>query len=64
MIQNKGKESENSYRKFEEITLGQAHVNTWKFNLNILTGTAIFLNRKRADVCEHMTKMASWFYKE
>ena len=45
MIQNKGKESENSYRKFEEITLGQAHVNTWKFNLNILTVMVVFLNQ-------------------
>ena len=26
---------------------------------NISTGTAVFLNQKRANVCEHTTKMAS-----
>ena len=28
--QNKGKESENSYQKLREITVGQAHKNTRK----------------------------------
>ena len=43
----------------QEITIGQAHVNTRKLNRNISTVTAIFLNQKRVNVCEHMTKMAS-----
>ena len=51
ITQNKGKE-------IEEVTVGQAHINTWKLNRNILTGTAVFLNQKRANVCEHTTKMA------
>ena len=33
----KGKEKRNSYQKSEEITVGQAHVNTRKLNRNILT---------------------------
>ena len=45
MPQNKGKESEN-LPKIEEITVGQAHVNTRKLNLNILMDTAVFLNQK------------------
>ena len=32
--------------------MGQAHVHTWKLNQNISTGMAIFLNQKRANVCE------------
>ena len=36
--------------------MGQANVHTWKLNQNILTGTAVFLNQKRENVCEHMTK--------
>ena len=45
--------------KIEEITVGQAHKNTRKLNQNILTSMAVFLNQKRANVCEHMTKMVS-----
>ena len=40
--------------KIEEITVGQAHVNTQ----NILMDAVVFLNQKRANVCEHITKMA------
>ena len=45
--------------KIEEITVGQAHKNTRKLNQNISTDMAVFLNQKRANVCERMTKMAS-----
>ena len=38
---------------------GQAHEHTRKQNWNISTDMAVFLNRKRANVCKHMTKMAS-----
>jgi hypothetical protein len=41
--------------KIKEITLGKAH----KLNQNISMVTAVFLNQKRMNVCEHMTKMAS-----
>ena len=37
--------------KIEKITIGQAHVNTWKLNRNILTVMAVFLNQKRVNVC-------------
>ena len=40
----------------EEITIEQAHENTRKFNWNISTGMAVFLNQMRANVCEHITK--------
>ena len=43
----------------EEMTKGQAHTNTRKLYWNISTGTAVFLNRKRVNVCEHKTKTAS-----
>ena len=43
----------------EVITVGQAHENTLKMYQSILMGTAIFLNQKRANICEHTTKMAS-----
>ena len=39
--------------------MGQAHVHTRKLNRNILTGTAVFLNQKRTNVCEHTTRMVS-----
>ena len=55
----KEKKRSTKNTKIEEITLGQAHINTRKLNRNILTGTAIFLNQKRANVCEHTTKVAS-----
>ena len=45
--------------EIDEITVGQAHKNTWKLNQNILTGMAVFINQKRANVCEHTIKMAS-----
>ena len=54
LTQNKGKESENSY---QEITVGQPQKSTLKLNWNILMDTAVFLNQKRANVCEHMAKM-------
>ena len=38
---------------------GHAHKNTRKQNLNISTDTAVFLNQKRANVCEYTMKMAS-----
>ena len=44
--------------KIEEVTVGQAHAHTQKLNQNISTRTAVFLNQKKANVCEHMTKMA------
>ena len=55
----KGKESENSYQELKRSQKGQAHTNTRKQNQDILTGTAVFLNRKRVNVCEHTTKTAS-----
>jgi hypothetical protein len=58
-IQNKGKESENSYQKLKRSRWTDTWTHTRKQNLNISTDTAIFLNQKRANVCEHMTKMAS-----
>ena len=45
--------------KIEEITVGKAHANTRKLNRNILTVTAVFLNQKRMNVCEHISKMGS-----
>ena len=45
--------------KTEEISIGKAHTNTRKLNRNILTVTAVFLNQKRVNVYEHMTKMVS-----
>ena len=60
MSQIKGKESENSYQELnEEITKGQAYTNTRKLYRDISTGTAVFLNRKRVNVCEHTAKTAS-----
>ena len=48
--------------KIEEIT-GHAHVNTRKLNQNISTGTAVFLNQKRANVCEPLTTPGGTFHK-
>ena len=45
--------------EIEEITEGQAHTSTQKLYRDISTGTAVFINRKRVNACEHMTKMAS-----
>ena len=39
--------------------MGQAQTNTRKLNRDISTGTAVFLNRKRVNVCEHTTKTPS-----
>ena len=58
-LQIKGKESENSYQELKRSQKGQTHTNTRKLNRDISTGTAVFLNRKRVNVCEHTTKMAS-----
>ena len=58
-ITSKGNESENSLLEIEEISVGQAHENTRKLYRNISTGMAVFINQKRANVCEHTTKMAS-----
>ena len=49
--------------KIEEITGGKAHVNAWKLNQNISTGTAVFINQKRANFCEDMTKIIREFMK-
>ena len=57
LTQNKGKESENSYQKLRD----HSRTGTRKLNRNISTGTAVFLHQKRANVCEHTTKMASLF---
>ena len=54
-----GKRKGNLLLKNEEISKGKAHTNTRKLNQNISTDTAIFLNQKRVNVCEHMTRMAS-----
>ena len=43
----------------EEITKGQAYTNTRKLYRDVSTGTAVFLNQKRVNVCEHTTKTAS-----
>ena len=45
--------------KIEEITVRKAHANTRKLNRNILMVTDIFLNQRRINIYEHMTKMAS-----
>ena len=45
--------------KIEEISDEKAHKNTRKLIQNISTITYIFLNQKRVNVCEHMTKIAS-----
>ena len=54
LTQNKGKESENSYRKLKSSQWTGTRTHTQKENQNILTD-----NQKRANVCEHMTSMAS-----
>ena len=59
LIENKGKESENSNQKLKTARWTGTQTHTWKQNQNILTDTAVFLNQKRANVCEHRTKMTS-----
>ena len=56
ITQNKGKESENSYQKLKRSRWTGTRTHTWKQNLNISTDNQ---NQKTANVCEHMTKMAS-----
>ena len=56
--QIKGKESENSYQELKR-SLKDRHTQTHGNCRYILTGTAVFFNRKRVNVCEHMTKMVS-----
>ena len=58
ITQNKGKESENSYQKLSSRWTG-TWTHTRKQNQNILTDTAFLLNQKRANVCEHRTRIAS-----
>ena len=55
LTQNKGKESENSYQKLKS----SQWTGTQKQNRNISTDMAVFLNQKRANVCEHTTKTIS-----
>ena len=45
-IKNKGKESENSYRKLKSSRWTGTRTHTRKQNLNILTDTAILLSQK------------------
>ena len=59
ITQNKGKEREKLIPKIEEISDGKTHTNTRKLIQNILMVTDAFLKQKSANVCEHMTKMAS-----
>ena len=60
-LQIKGKESENSYQKLKRSQKDrhtQTHRNCIEiFRLARLT--AVFLNRRRVNVCEHATKTAS-----
>ena len=56
---NKGKESENSYWKLKSSWGTGTRTHTWKQNQNILTDTAVLLNEKRANLCEHTTRVAS-----
>ena len=55
-VQIKGKESENSYQELKRSQKGQAHTNTRKLNRDISTGTAVFVNWKRVNVCENMQR--------
>ena len=57
--QNKGKESENSYRKLKSSRWTGTRPHTRKQNQNISTDTAVLLNQKRTNVYEHTTRMAS-----
>ena len=59
LTQNKGKESENSYRKLKSSQWTGTRTHTQKQNRNILMDTAVFLNQKGVNVCEHTTKMES-----
>ena len=52
------KESENSYQKLKRSRWTGTRTRTRKQNRDILMDMAIFLNQKRANVCEHTTKMA------
>ena len=49
----------NKGKGIEEITEGQERTNTRKLYRDISTGTAVFFNRKRVNVCEHTTRTAS-----
>ena len=59
ITQNKGKESENSYQKLKRSWWTGTQTHTRKQNWNILTDTAVLLNQKKANVCEHTTKNSS-----
>ena len=54
-----GRESENSYQKLKRSRWTGTRTHTQKQNRNISMDMAVFLNQKRANVCEHTTKMAS-----
>ena len=53
ITQNEGMKSENSYQKLKRSRWTGTQTHTRKQNRNISTDTAIFLNQKRANVCEH-----------
>ena len=53
--QNKQKEREKSYQKLKRSP-EERHTQTYS---KYFMATDIFLNQKRVNVCEHMTKMAS-----
>ena len=59
--QNKGNESENFYQKLKKSRWTGTRTHTRKQNQNISTDTAVFVNQKRANVCEHTTKTWSVF---
>ena len=59
VTQNKGKESENSYRKLKSSQWTGTQTHPWKQNLNVSTDKAVLLNQKKANVCEQTTRMAS-----
>ena len=50
-----------SYQKLKRLQWTGTDSHTRKQNWNILADTAVFLNEKRANVCEHTTKMASLY---
>ena len=53
LTQNKGMESENSYKKLKRSQWTDTRTHTRKQNQNILADTAIFLNQKRVNICDH-----------
>ena len=47
----------NSYRKNEGFSRWKAHTNIWKLNWNVLMVTDVFINQKRATLCELRNKI-------